>query len=393
MASDATQTALRFDFAGPGRIIFGRGVLEQVGHQAAGLGGKALLVTGSEAQHADRLRALLDAAGVGHVSYSVPTEPTLEMARRGTELAREAGCDVVIGLGGGSAIDAAKAIAALLGNGGDPLDYIEVVGRGRPLNAPSAPCIAIPTTAGTGSEATRNAVLASPEHGIKASLRSPHMLPRVALVDPQLTETMPPQITASTGLDALTQLVEPFVSARANPMTDAFCREGIPRVIRSLPVAYRAGSNARAREDMALGSLMGGLALGNAGLGAVHGFAGVIGGMFPAPHGAVCAALLPHVTAVNVAALLARSPGDQAVERYRELAGLLTAGRERTVEAAARRLQEMVAELEIAGLSGFGIRREVFAVIVERTKASSSIKANPIVLTDGELFETLERAL
>ena len=386
-------TPQRFEFNGPGRIIFGRGALAEVGALAAGMGRKALLVVGSEALHAGRAGEYLRASSVSYVNFSVPGEPTVELARRGVALGRDAGCDLVIGLGGGSALDAGKAIAALLGNGGDPLDYLEVVGLGKALDRPSAPYIAIPTTAGTGSEATRNAVLMSPEHGVKASLRSAHMLPRVALVDPELTYTVPPRVTASTGLDALTQLIEPFVSVRANPLTDALCRDGIPRVIRSLRVAYDDGTNAAAREDMAFASLLGGLALGNAGLGAVHGFAGVIGGMFPAPHGAVCAALLPHVTAVNLDALRGRAPDDPALARYAELAGLLTDGKETAPNSAIAFLQEAVSELEIPGLGAYGVGRDDFETIVARTRAASSTKANPIVLTDTELTEVLERAL
>lgn len=390
---DVSQLSPRFEFAAPGRIIFGCGALAEVGTITASLGRRALMVTGGAALHASRLAGLLDAAGVSHLTLSIPTEPTVEMARRGVAIARDAGCDLVIGLGGGSALDAGKAIAALLGNGGDPLDYIEVIGRGRPLDAPSAPYVAIPTTAGAGSEATRNAVLMSPEHGIKASLRSPHMLPRVALVDPELTFTLPPEVTATTGLDALTQLIEPFVSVRANPVTDSFCREGIPRVVRSLRVACEDGSNASAREDMALASLLGGLALGNAGLGTVHGFASVIGGMLSAPHGAVCAALLLHVTAANLDALRSRAPADRALERYDELTRLLTAGQETSADALPSHLRHMIADFGIPGLGAMGMRRQDFATVVERTKMASSTKANPIALTDDELFGILERAL
>ena len=226
----------------------------------------------------------------------VDGEPTIEDARRA---AAHADVEIVVAIGGGSALDLGKAAAALIANGGDPLRYLEVIGEGRPLERPSLPCVAIPTTAGTGSEVTRNAVLGSPTHGVKASLRSPHMLPAVALVDPELTYDLPPALTASTGLDALTQLIEPFVSARANAFVDAICRDAIPRVIAALPKAF-AGDRA-ARADMAYASLCGGLALANAGLGAVHGFAGPIGGRFPAPHGAICAVLLPHVVAINAA--------------------------------------------------------------------------------------------
>ena len=219
--------------------------------------------------------------------------------------------------GGGSALDAAKAIAALTANGGDPLDYLEVVGRGQPLARPSLPFIAVPTTAGTGSEVTKNAVLASPEHGVKASLRSPLMLPRVAIVDPALLAGVPAPVLAASGLDALSQLIEPFLSIRANPVTDGLAREAIPRSAAALRRAYAAGAPAASRrERLALASLFGGLALANAGLGAVHGFAAPVGGLFEAPHGAVCAALLPAVIRVNARALAARVPDSAALPRY-----------------------------------------------------------------------------
>ena len=208
----------------------------------------------------------------------------------------------------GSALDLAKAVAALLANPGDPLDYAEVIGGGKALSEPSYPCIAIPTTAGTGSEATRNAVLASPENGVKASLRSPTMLPRLAIVDPELSYGLPPRITAETGMDALAQLLEPLVCSGPNPLVDAICREALPRAIESLPRAYRDGSDEDARESMAYASLCGGMALANARLGAVHGFASPLGGAFPIPHGAACAVLLAPVAAANVAALRAREP-------------------------------------------------------------------------------------
>ena len=239
---------MRFEFASPARIIFGPGTVVQIGALARELGRRALVTTGLDPAQGERVLVSLAAAGVDYVTLVVSGEPTTDLARQGARLARESGCDLVIGLGGGSAIDAAKAIAALAANGGDPLDYLEVVGRGRSLTQPSLPCIAIPTTAGTGAEVTRNAVLASPEHGIKASLRSATMLPRLALVDPELTHSLPPAVTASTGLDALTQLIEPFTSSKANPLTDALCREGMMRAARSLRTAYEDGRDAaRAR--------------------------------------------------------------------------------------------------------------------------------------------------
>ncbi len=232
---------MRFEFATAQRIIFGPGSLKELGGLAAGLGRRALLAVGMDPRRAEAAAGILTAAGVEPVIANVPGEPTTHMVAGLAATAREHACDLIIAFGGGSSIDTAKAVAVLVANGGEPLDYIEVVGRGKALTQPSLPIIAIPTTAGTGTEVTRNAVLLSPEHGIKASLRSPTMLPRVALVDPELTLSLPPEITASTGLDALTQLIEPFTSIRANPMTDAFCREGMVRAARSLRRAYEHG--------------------------------------------------------------------------------------------------------------------------------------------------------
>jgi alcohol dehydrogenase class IV len=392
-ATDAGAGIPRFEFATAGRILFGAGALAEVGPIARGLGGRALLVTGATALHAERVARELRAQGVAHTAFAVPTEPTVALTRAGVEAARTFGCDLVIAIGGGSALDCSKAIAALLANGGDPLDYMEVIGAGKPLSVPSLPMIAIPTTAGTGSEVTRNAVLASPEHGVKASLRSPTMLPRVALVDPELTYSLPPEVTASTGLDALTQLIEPFVSIRANPMTDAFCREGIARAVRSLPHAYRHAWDAAARQDMALASLLGGLALGNAGLGAVHGFASVIGGMYPAPHGSVCAALLPAVSAANLRALAEREPSNPKLARYADLARWLTGEPDAHAEDGIEWLRWIAGDLGIPGLAHHGVTAADVPAVVAKTKVASSTKANPIALTDAELTEALEAAM
>ena len=319
MTSSLTSSR-RFEFATATRIIFGAGTLGEIGPLAMAMGRQALVVTGRTTERAGSLLELLAAQEIGTVNFTVTSEPTTEVVRLGTERARESGCDLVIGFGGGSVLDTGKAIAALLTNDGDPLDYLEVIGGGQPLSKPPLPYIAIPTTAGTGAEVTRNAVLASPEHRVKVSLRSPLMLPRLALVDPELTHSLPPEVTASTGLDALTQVMEPYVSKRASPMTDALCREGMRRAARSLRRAYQQGDDPAAREDMALTSLFGGLALANAGLGAVHGFAGPLGGMFHGAHGAICARLLPHVMEVNVRALQQRLAESPALRRYDEIA-------------------------------------------------------------------------
>ncbi len=384
---------LKFQFATAGQIRFGWGRLQEVEEIAPGLGRHALVVTGRSRGRAGPLLEILSRRGIQVTRFSVTDEPTVHVARQGTKQARSAGCDFVIGFGGGSVLDTAKAIAALLTNPGDPLDYLEVIGRGRPLQNPGAPTLAIPTTAGTGSEVTRNAVLASPGHRVKVSLRSPLMLPRVALVDPALTLSVPPHITAFTGMDALTQVLEPLVSRRANPLTDGFCREGLPRAARSLGRAFQEGKDRQAREEMALVSLLGGLALANAGLGAVHGFAGPFGGMFHAPHGAVCAALLPHVMAVNVEALRARQPQSPALVRYGEIARLLTGQADATPEQGIEWVLALQRALSIPPLSAYGFSPDHFPALIEKARRSSSMKGNPIELTDEELRTILERAL
>lgn len=382
-----------FEFATATRIIFGPGSLKEVGPLAAKMGGHALVVTGSNTDRVRPLLELLAAQSIATTTFSVTTEPTIPLAQQGTALARESGCDLVIGFGGGSAVDAGKAIAALLTNDGEPLDYLEVIGRGQPLTEPPAPYIAIPTTAGTGAEVTRNAVLGSPEHRVKVSLRSPLMLPRLAVVDPELTYDLPPAITASTGLDALTQVLEPYVSPKANPLTDTMCREGLHRAARSLRRVYENGGEAEAREDMALVSLFGGLALANAKLGAVHGFAGPFGGMFPAPHGATCAALLPHTMAVNVAALRARAPESRALRRYDEIAQIVTGSETATAADGVVWVEALGTALNVPSLSTYGLTREDFPTLIEKAAKSSSMQGNPIPLTDEEMTEILERAL
>ncbi len=382
----------RFEFATATRIIFGTGVLPEVGPLAAEFGSRALVVTGQTVARAQPLLDLLAAQGMPVETLSVAGEPTTETARHGAALAREAGCDLVIGMGGGSVLDAGQAVAMLLANGGDPLDYLEVIGRGQPITRPSVPYIAIPTTAGTGTEVTRNAVLKSPEHRVKVSLRSALMLPRAAVVDPALTHTMPPAVTASTGLDAFTQVMEPYVSVKANPLIDTVCRDGMQRAARSLRRAYEDGDPA-AREDMALVSLYGGLALANAGLGAVHGFAGPLGGMFPAPHGAVCARLLPFVMAANVRALQAREPDHPALVRYDAIARLVTGQTDATAAEGVAWVQALVADLSVPPLGEYGMTSGDIPDVVEKAERSSSMRGNPIKLMPDEMAAILQAAL
>lgn len=386
---------MQFEFATATQIVFGEGALNQLPTLARGLGTHALVVTGrNTARAAPVLELLKKTDGVRSItSCQVTGEPTVDWVEQQAQVARKAGCDLVIGFGGGSAIDAAKAIAALLANEGPLLDYLEVVGRGKPLANPPAPFIAIPTTAGTGAEVTRNAVLLSPEHRVKVSLRSRLLFARIALVDPTLTYGLPPDVTATTGMDALTQLIEAYICWRANPMTDLLCIEGIRRIARALRAAFEDGKNTMARNDMALASMFSGIALANAGLGAVHGFAGVIGGMFGAPHGAVCAALLPQVMAINTRALQARAPEAEALHKYDEIGRLLTGRSTATVTDGINFVRELNCVLGIKRLSAYGIGEVDIPHIVQQAAKASSMKGNPIQLTSDELIEIVRAAI
>jgi alcohol dehydrogenase class IV len=384
---------MRFEFGTATRIIFGPGTFGEAGKLARECSERAVVVTNLEPAALEPLTGRLRESGLHCSFFGVRGEPEIETVQRGVAQAKQENCGVVVAIGGGSALDAGKAIAAMLTNPGELLDYLEVVGRGQALTHPGAPFIAVPTTAGTGAEVTRNAVLASPEHKFKVSLRSPFLLAKVALVDPELTYDLPPAITASTGLDALTQVIEPYVCSRPNPMTDALCVEGIRRAARSLQLAFEKGRDPAARLDMSVASLFGGLALANAGLGAVHGFAAPIGGQFHAPHGAVCAALLPYVMEANVRALRQRQPAAEPLRRYDEVARLVTGSTTATAEAGIEWVRKLVTNLRIPGLGQYGLKREHTAELVGKAAQASSMKANPITLTPDELTWILERAL
>lgn len=387
---------MNFEFVTAHRIIFGAGKLREIGALAASFGTRALVVIGGSVERAKPLLDPLDSHNIAFSTFAVDGEPQIEHIQTGIVVGREFDAQLVIGFGGGSVIDSAKAIAALLTNPGEPLDYLEVIGKGQKLTQTPLPVIAIPTTAGTGSEVTANAVLASKTHQVKVSLRSPMMLPRIALVDPELTYSLPKAVTAYTGMDALTQVLEPFVTHLATPVTDGYCREGLTRAARSLRVAYVEGTP-ESREDMAITSLFGGIALTNAKLGAVHGFAGVLGGMVDAPHGGICAALLPHATAINLKALRSREPHNPALSRYTEAAQILTGNRDAQAEDLLPWLGELVGELvgalNIKPLSSYGVVEADFPTIVEKSANASSMKGNPITLTTEELTNILTLAI
>jgi len=384
---------MSFEFSTATRIVFGEGAVRQVAPAARLMGRRALTVTGMTGANSEFLRSGLSVEGVSACTFAVEGEPTVDLVCRGVELARREKCDVVIALGGGSAIDAAKAIAGLLNNPGDLMDYLEVVGKGKPLQNPGAPFVAIPTTAGTGAEVTRNAVLGVPERQVKVSLRSLFLLPRLSVVDPELTFDLPPAVTASTGLDALTQLIEAYVSIRANPLTDGFCEQGIPLAGRALRRAFHQGHDAAARHDMSLAALLSGLALANAGLGVVHGFAAPLGGRLHAPHGAICAAILPFGMEINLRALRAREPQNVAVGRYQEVARMLTGRDDASAEDGIVWTRQICKELAIAPLKAYGMGQEDIPQLTLDAARASSMKGNPLVLTAEELHVVLTQAM
>lgn len=384
---------MRFEFGTASRIIFGSGTVQEVGKLAAGFGSRVLVFTGTGGAAPEKLLDSIRGAGLNFEVKMVAGEPSVPQIQQILAEVRNQDFSTVIGYGGGSVIDTGKAIAALLANPGELMDYLEVVGKNQPLKAASIPYIAVPTTAGTGSEVTRNAVLGVPEKKVKVSLRGPLLIPRIAVIDAELTVSVPPGVTASTGMDALTQVIEPFVSSRRNFMTDLFCKEGMQRASRSLVKSYRNGDDLGAREDMAFASLMGGLSLANAGLGAVHGFAGPIGGMFDAPHGAICARLLPLVVNMNIMALQNRAPGSFALQRYTEVAHILTGDDSASMQDGVFWLDTLIRELNIPPLGTWGIQKTDINDIVAKAMVASSMQANPIRLTEGELTEILTQSL
>jgi len=383
---------MKFEFATSSRIVFGRGSMVEAGQSAAALGGKALIVTGSDGSRAARLLDTLSSNGVGYVTFQVSNEPTLATVRMGLASARESGCDMVVAMGGGSALDVGKAVAMLITNGGDPLDYIEVIGHGRPISIPPVPFIAIPTTAGSGSEVTYNAVISSPEHLVKASLRSNLMLPVLAIVDPELAFGVPQSVTATTGMDALTQLIEPYLTTKSHPMIDPFCLEGIRLISRSLKHAFEDGENYEAREEMALASMYSGIALANAGLGAVHGLAAAIGGIHRARHGATCACLLGPVMSTNLKALRRQSPRNMLIERFAEIARVLIGSPGSTPEDGVAWIMEMCSDMKIPPLKMFGLTEDGFDDVIVKAEASNSMRGNPVALSRDDLTRILERA-
>jgi len=384
---------LRFDFSTATQVVFGAGTLGQVPGLVAPLGRRVVLIHGAQGTRAQPLLSRLGEAGLETRAFSIAHEPKVDDVEALALAARSFGAEAVIGFGGGSVLDTAKAVAVLLNNKAPIRDYLEVVGKGQPFEAPAAPMLAIPTTSGTGAEVTRNAVLGVPEHGVKVSMRGPQLMPRIAVVDPELTLSLPAKITAATGMDALCQLIEAYVCLRANPMTDALCQGGIPRAAHSLPLACENPEDLTARSDLALAALWSGMALANAGLGAVHGLAGPLGGLCPsASHGALCGALLGPITRVNVQALRQRLPDSPALGRYAEVARWLTRRIDACAEDAATWLEHFSVTLGIPRLPALGVLPSHYPEAISRGLKASSMRGNPISLEPAELETALRSA-
>lgn len=380
---------MNFEFSAPGKILFGPGRSAEAATEIVGWGSRILLVTGSRPGRAAPLRDALLARGARLSEISLSREPHVEDLRSGVEAARSSRAQAVVALGGGSVLDLGKAIAALAPSGSDPLDHLEVVGKGLPLSGPGLPFAAVPTTAGTGAEATRNAVLSTGT--VKVSLRGPQLMPRLAVVDPGYAIGAPRDLTAWTGMDALTQLVEPLLSRFANPLTDALCRQGIPLSVAALPAALRDPLDLSARSDLALASLLSGMALANARLGAVHGLAAPLGGMFPCPHGAVCARLLVPAWKANAAAL---ERADQSVrEHFLDASRLLSGRSDATISDGLEVLEALSQAAMAPPLSRWGMTESDIPAVREAGMRASSMKGNPVELAPEEIDAILREAL
>lgn len=386
-----------FEFVAPARILFGSGQFERLGELSAKLGKRALIAFNGSEPLANAAKDRLAAAGLSSNLFRQRGEPTVSDVDSATEIARKEQADFIVGLGGGSAIDAAKAVAALVSNGGSALDYMEVVGRGQKLIRPSIPWIAIPTTFGTGAEATKNAVIGAPDRGFKASIRGEQLLAKIVLVDPVLGKDVPSKVIAQSGMDALCQLIESYTSNGAGPMTDGLAMTGLKRAPLALKRAYQNSQDLDALSDMSLAAMLSGMALANAGLGAVHGFAAPLGANFAIPHGAVCAALLPNVVRANVAALRASSKDHPTLARYADIgraAGAAPATADAdTVEFLIQFLFDLSQDLHIQPLSAFGVEDKDVDRIVALARKASSMRFNPIVLDDAVLASVLRDAI
>ncbi|MBT8367093.1 MAG: iron-containing alcohol dehydrogenase [Deltaproteobacteria bacterium] len=393
MDKKARETHLHFEFATPAAIVFGPGAIKDSVSQLAAWGDRALVVSGKTPQRHENFLDQLKTQKLKIQLLCVNGEPSVDSAIDAVEQARHAKCNMVVAIGGGSVMDTGKVIAAMLTNTGDLTEYLEIIGMGRPLQNRSAPFLAIPTTAGTGAEVTRNAVLTSPTHRIKVSLRSPLMLPHLVVVDPELTLSLPPEVTAASGMDALTQLIESFLSKKANPITDGLCREGLACCARSILRTYDDGQDLDARTDMSLASLFSGMALANGGLGAVHGIAGPLGGHIAVPHGVACGRLLSPVFTANFRRLESSGQLNGPLRRFEEIARMLTGNFSTEIAEGVAWMDRLCERLHIPSLSDFGLEESDLPVIAAQALKASSMRGNPVNLDQADLMAILKQVL
>lgn len=393
----------RFDVANLPRIVFGEGSIDRLPELIGDFGRRVLLVTGLRSfrgteQWARTLEGL-KRLGIEWEKMTVEGEPSPQMVDEAARRFRDEGVEVVVGIGGGSALDAAKAIAGLLPVGGSVMDYLEDVGQGLPYRGRPLPFIAVPTTAGTGSEATKNAVLSERgEGGFKKSFRHESLIARIALVDPQLLRECPPKLIASQGMDAFTQLLESYVSVRANPFTDGLALSGLKAVAGGFFDAWTGGDGEPARQGraaMSYAALLSGITLAHVGLGSVHGLAQPLGSLFPIPHGVACGTTMAEATAINISALKERGDPRGALEKYAEVARLLgahAADRDSACAELVETLRGWTERLELPRLSDYGVaERDVDAIVVDAR--GNSMKTNPVELTDEEIADIVRRRL
>jgi len=390
---------LKFDFLTTPQIIFGIGRFKEIGDILTNYG-KRILVVGSKSAFSDikdNFESLITKKKMNYDLHYITGEPDIQQIDDGVALGLKQKVDIVLGIGGGSAVDAGKAIAGLITNGGSAKDYMEIIGKGSKIRKESIPYIAIPTTAGTGSEVTKNAVISSKEDGLKASIRSSFLIPKIALIDPKLMVNVSPEVTAYCGLDALTQLIESYTSIKAQPITDSLAILGIRRITKSLIYVCENGQDISAREDVAFAALLSGICLANAGLGAVHGFASPIGGMLGIPHGVVCGALLAHVVEENIKQMVAEIPFNETLAKYATLGELIANLVFDDIREAADRVIEYTEQisrlLKVPKLSKYGLTDKHFEKIIEKAKKSSSMRYNPVRLSDEALYRILLKSV
>jgi alcohol dehydrogenase class IV len=380
-----------FGFATAKAIFFGKGVVSNLPELLKPYGRKVLLVTGYDVSRHNRILEHLIGSGIKFAHFKVTSEPEISTIEEGILHAREKECGVVAAIGGGSVIDAAKAIAALVPNPGEVTEYLEIIGIGRKPEYKPLPFFAVPTTSGTGSEVTKNAVIKSADEKVKVSLRFNDMFPSVALIDPLLSLSMPPSLTASSGLDALTHLIESYVSNQTNPMVDMLCLEGLKRISKSLVAAWSNGTDSDAREDMAFASMLGGMALANRKLGAIHGFAGPIGGMYNISHGVVCASLMPATIEMNFRKIKESNQPDK-LSRYENVARIMTQNPNATISGLVDWTNQINRKFDIPGLNRLGIHPSEYDSIADKAQHSSSMKGNPVTLSQTDLINILKNS-